>query len=122
MSQPLAGLTVVDSSRLLPGPLAARLLGDLGARVIKIEEPTLGDPVRAAPPGLGGRSALATLLLAGVESVALDLKQPAAVAALRALLDAADVLLETFRPGTLERLGLAPAQLRQRHPRLVVCS
>lgn len=119
---PLANLVVVDLGRHLPAPLATRLLRDLGARVIKVEEPTQGDPVRTAPPGRGGRSGLATLLLAGQESVALDLKRPGAVAALDELLAGADVLVESFRPGTLARLGLDPAALRTRFPRLVVLS
>jgi alpha-methylacyl-CoA racemase len=97
---------IVDLSRHLPGPYASRILADLGARVIKVEEPGRGDPV----------------LLAGVESVALDLKKPAARAALDALLARADVLLASFRPGTLARLGLDPAALRAAHPRLVVCA
>lgn len=119
---PLRGLLVVDLTRHLPGPLAARLLADLGARVIKVEEPREGDPVRAAAPLVDGASPLAGILLAGVESVALDLKQPAAVEALRSLLARADVLLESFRPGTMARLGLAPQVLRERYPRLVICS
>jgi crotonobetainyl-CoA:carnitine CoA-transferase CaiB-like acyl-CoA transferase len=119
---PLRGLLVVDLTRHLPGPLAARLLADLGARVVKVEEPREGDPVRAAPPLVRGESPLGALLLAGIESVALDLKQPAAVDVLRGLLGRADVLLESFRPGTLARLGLAPAVLRQRYPRLVILS
>jgi alpha-methylacyl-CoA racemase len=118
----LAGLLVVDLSRHLPGPLAAHLLADLGARVIKIEEPALGDPVRHAPPRRGATGALAALLLSGVESVALDLKQPAGHRVLEALLERADVLLESFRPGTLARLGFAPEELRARHPRLILCS
>ncbi|HVS03191.1 MAG TPA: CaiB/BaiF CoA-transferase family protein [Thermoanaerobaculia bacterium] len=118
----LAGLRVVDLTRHLPGPLMARLLADLGARVIKVEEPRRGDPVREAPPLRDGRSALATLLLAGIESVALDLKREPAVRALRELVSEADVLLESFRPGTLARLGLDPEELRRRHPRLVICS
>ena len=122
MSSPLRGLLVVDLTRHLPGPLAARLLADLGARVIKVEEPNAGDPVRAAAPLVAGKSPLAAMLLAGVESVALDLKQPAAVEALRGLLARADVLLESFRPGTMARLGLAPEVLRERYPRLVICS
>lgn len=113
---------MVDLSRHLPGPLAAHLLADLGARVIKIEEPALGDPVRHAPPRRGATGALAALLLSGVESVALDLKQPAGRQVLEALLGRADVLLESFRPGTLERLGFAPEELRARHPRLILCS
>lgn len=119
---PLRGLVVIDLTRHLPGPLAARLLADLGARVIKVEEPRGGDPVREAPPLVEGRSALAALLLGGLESVALDLKRPAAVELLAGLLGHADVLLESFRPGTLARLGLPPAELRRRFPRLVVLS
>jgi crotonobetainyl-CoA:carnitine CoA-transferase CaiB-like acyl-CoA transferase len=123
---PLDGTLVVDLSRHLPGPLAAHLLADLGARVVKVEEPRAGDPVRLAPPLVrtpeGPRSALAALLLSGVESVAVDLKAPAGSAVLADLLERADVLLETFRPGTLARLGLAPEELRERFPRLVICS
>lgn len=113
---------MVDLSRHLPGPLAAKLLADLGARVVKIEEPTRGDPVRGAPPRRGGTSALAAILLSGVESVALDLKQPAAREVLFRLLAKADVLLSSFRPGSLARFGLDPADLAARHPRLVICS
>ncbi|HEX2163138.1 MAG TPA: CaiB/BaiF CoA-transferase family protein, partial [Thermoanaerobaculia bacterium] len=119
---PLAGVLVVDLTRLLPGPLAAKLLADLGARVIKVEEPRMGDPVRLSPPIVRGRSALAAMLLAGVESVALDLKRDGARAVLDALLARADVLLESSRPGTLARLGFPPAELVRRHPRLVLCS
>ena len=113
---PLAGLLVVDLTRLLPGPLAARLLADLGARVVKVEEPRLGDPVRLAPPLRGGESVLGSLLLAGVESVALDLKNPEARGVLFALLERADVLLDSFRPGGLARLGLPPELLVDRFP------
>jgi alpha-methylacyl-CoA racemase len=83
--------------------------------VVKVEEPSRGDPVR-------GTSALAAILLAGVESVALDLKQPNGQAVLGRLLERADVLLESFRPGTLARLGFPFDLLRERYPRLVVCS
>ncbi|HEX9733398.1 MAG TPA: CoA transferase, partial [Thermoanaerobaculia bacterium] len=76
--RPLDGIRVVDLSRYLPGPLVTRLLADMGARVIKVEEPRLGDPVRHDPQGKEGRSALAAMLLAGHESLALDLKRPAA--------------------------------------------
>ncbi len=119
----LAGVLVVDLSRYLPGPLVSRILGDLGARVIKVEEPQLGDPSRHAPQGTkDGQSALATILLSGHESIALDLKKEAALRCLEELLRSADVLLESFRPGRLERLGLAPEELRRRYPRLVICS
>jgi alpha-methylacyl-CoA racemase len=122
MSSSLSGLLVVDLSRHLPGPLAARLLADLGARVVKVEEPSLGDPVRTSPPVREGVGTLGAILLAGVESVALDLKAPAGREALERLLGRADVLLESFRPGTLARLGFPPAELRARHPRLVIGS
>jgi alpha-methylacyl-CoA racemase len=121
-ASPLSGLLVVDLSRLLPGPLAVRLLADLGARVIKVEEPVAGDPVRLAPPLRSGTGALAGILLAGVESVALDLKEKSGCTVLEALLDRADVLVESFRPGTLARFGFPPERLRERWPRLVVCS
>jgi alpha-methylacyl-CoA racemase len=119
---PLSGVLVVDLSRYLPGPLAARLLADLGARVVKVEEPKLGDPVRFSPPVREGVGALGAILLAGVESVALDLKTPAGRAALEKLLPRADVLIESFRPGTLARFGFPPEELRTRYPRLVVGS
>ncbi len=122
MASSLSGLLVVDLSRLLPGPLASRLLADLGARVVKVEEPSLGDPVRMSPPVRESVGALAGILLAGVESIALDLKQPAGQEVLARLLERADVLLESFRPGTLARLGFPPEELRRRYPRLVVCS
>jgi crotonobetainyl-CoA:carnitine CoA-transferase CaiB-like acyl-CoA transferase len=121
-ASPLAGLRVVDLSRHLPGPLVGHLLADLGARVLKVEEPLQGDPVRLAPPLVRGTGALAALLLSGVESVALDLKRPAGREVLERLLEDADVLLESFRPGTLARLGFPPEELRERHPRLVICS
>lgn len=122
MASPLAGTVVVDLSRHLPGPLAGRLLADLGARVIKVEEPSAGDPVRSAPPVREGTGSLAAILLSGLESVALDLKQPAGREVLARLLSRADVLLESFRPGTLARLGFPPEELRARYPRLVTCS
>jgi crotonobetainyl-CoA:carnitine CoA-transferase CaiB-like acyl-CoA transferase len=119
---PLAGLLVLDLSRHLPGPLTARLLADLGARVVKVEEPRLGDPVRFSPPVREGVGALGAILLAGVESVALDLKTPAGREALERLVARADILIESFRPGTLARLGFPPEELRARHPRLVIGS
>ena len=122
MGSPLSGTLVVDLSRLLPGPLAAKLLADLGARVVKVEEPSLGDPIRMTPPVRDGVGAIGAVVLAGVESVALDLKQPASREVLEALLAKADVLLESFRPGTLARLGFPFEELREKFPRLVICS
>lgn len=123
MAAPLDGTLVVDLSRLLPGPLTAKLLADLGARVVKVEEPSLGDPIRMAPPVREGIGSLAAILLSGVESIALDLKQPESREILEKLLERADVLLESFRPGTLARLlDFSVEELRERYPRLVVCS
>lgn len=113
---------MVDLSRHLPGPFAAKILRDLGARVIKIEEPELGDPVRHVPPSVEGIGSLAALLLSGCESMALDLKRAGARRVLDELLGRADVLLESFRPGTMERLGLSPRRLAATHSRLVICS
>ncbi|MCP4203032.1 MAG: CoA transferase [bacterium] len=121
-SKPLDGILVVDLSRYLPGPLTAKMLANLGARVIKVEEPEFGDPVRSAPPMERGASRLARLLLSGVESVALDLKREEAREVLRALLETADVLLESFRPGKLAEFGLSETSAKEGFPRLVVCS
>ncbi len=120
--QPLEGVVVVDLSRYLPGPLVTRLLADLGAQVIKVEEPREGDPVRQAPPLVDEQSSLASLLLGGHRSVALDLKRPLAQEILGRLLVDADVLVDSFRPGTLARWGFDGVTLRRRFPRLVVCS
>ncbi|HEX4496377.1 MAG TPA: CaiB/BaiF CoA-transferase family protein [Thermoanaerobaculia bacterium] len=122
MSSLLSGLLVLDLSRHLPGPLTARLLADLGARIVKVEEPAQGDPIRNSPPVREGVSALGAILLAGVESVALDLKQSGGREALERLIARADVLIESFRPGTLARLGFPAEELRARHPRLVIAS
>ena len=94
--------------------------------MVKVEEPSAGDPVRLAPPLVHGRvrgqGALATLLLSGSRSIALDLKKDGGRRVLERLLEEADVLIESFRPGTLARLGFDPEALRRRHPRLVICS
>jgi alpha-methylacyl-CoA racemase len=119
---PLRGIRVVDLSRYLPGPLVSRLLADLGAEVVKVEEPKLGDPSRMAPPLVSGRGSLAALLLSGHRSIALDLKKETARNVLEDLLLSADVLVESFRPGVLESMGLAPARLRELCPSLVICS
>lgn len=123
-SAPLHGLRIIDLSRYLPGPLATRILADLGAQVLKIEEPKRGDPTRWTKPQVPGThtSSLSALLLAGHRSVALDLKQAAEREVLLVLLADADVLVESLRPGTLARLGLDPEALRVRFPRLVLCS
>ncbi len=118
----LAGVTVVDLSRMLPGAVASRQLVDLGARVIKVEEPGTGDPLRVVPPLAGGVGVAFATLLRGVESVELDLATDRGAAAVRRLARGADVLLESFRPGTLERWGLGRGDLGRLNPGLVVCS
>ena len=120
---PLAGLTVLDLTRVLSGPYCTMLLADMGARVIKIEQPGRGDETRAwGPPFVAGESAYFLSINRNKESVTLDFKQPAARAALNRLLDRADVLVENFRPGTLDRLGLGYETVKDTHPRLIYAS
>jgi len=119
---PLGGMVVLDLSRMLPGAVLARQLVDLGARLIKVEEPGLGDPMRMLPPLVGGVGAGYAALLRGAESVALDLRQQRDVERVRALADRADVLVESFRPGTMERRGLGWDALSRTNPRLIWCS
>lgn len=120
---PLTGIRVVDLSRLLPGPLCSWYLQGLGATVIKVEQPGSGDYIRLFPPFLSdGMGAWYSALNAGKKSVALNLKKSEHREALRALLVDADVLLESFRPGVMARLGLNPEDLRVEFPRLIICS
>jgi crotonobetainyl-CoA:carnitine CoA-transferase CaiB-like acyl-CoA transferase len=120
---PLEGLTVLDFSRVLAGPYCTMQLGDLGARVIKIEQPGRGDDTRAwGPPFVSGESAYFLSVNRNKESLALDLKHPASRPVVDALLERADVLVENFRPGTMERLGLGHDALATSHPTLVYCS
>ncbi len=119
---PLSGTLVVDVSRMLPGAVLVRTLLDLGARVIKIEDPSGGDYMRSTPPLVEGVGAGFHAFFSGAESVTLDLRSPHGTSALRTLARHADVLLESFRPGTLEKWGLGLEALRARHPMLVTCS
>ena len=119
---PLSGMVVLDLSRMLPGAVLARQLVDLGARLIKVEEPGLGDPMRLVPPLVGGVGVGYAALLRGAESVALDLRDERDVERVRALASRADVLVESFRPGTMGRWGLGWDALSSRNPRLVWCS
>lgn len=98
------------------------MLAEAGAEVVKVERPGLGDEMRTYAPHLGGQSALFALLNRGKQSLCLDLKKPASLDRLQPLLASADVLIEQFRPGVMERLGLGYDQLRARCPRLVYCS
>jgi formyl-CoA transferase/CoA:oxalate CoA-transferase len=119
----LDGLLVIDLSRILAGPYCTMILGDLGARIIKIENPASGDDTRAwGPPFVGGESAYFLSVNRNKESVTLNLKHPAAREALWKLIDKADVLVENFRPGALERLGFGYAVCAARRPRLIYAS
>jgi crotonobetainyl-CoA:carnitine CoA-transferase CaiB-like acyl-CoA transferase len=120
--QPLAGIKVIDFSTLLPGPLATLILAEAGALVIKIERPGGGDEMRAYEPRLGAHGVNFALLNRGKRSIAIDLKDPAARARLMPLIRQADVLIEQFRPGVMDRLGLGYEVLRAQNPQLVYCS
>ena len=122
-ARPLAGLTVLDLSRVLAGPYATMLLGDLGADVWKVERPGEGDETRAwGPPFVGPDSAYYLSVNRNKRSAALDFANPAHHAAILRAAQRADVVVENFLPGTLQRFGLDAATLRRDHPELVVCS
>jgi len=124
---PLAGLKVLDLSRLLPGPFCSLLLGDLGADVLKVEDTGMGDYVRWSPPYVEGvedsaRSALFLALNRNKRSIRVDLKSEQGREVLLRLARDADVLLESFRPGVLDRLGVGYDRLKQENPGLVYCA
>ena len=122
MSGPLEDVTIVDLSRVLAGPFATMVLADLGARVIKIELPPVGDDARAFPPFHGDRSAYFESLNRGKQSVALNLKDVDHLDRFEALLNDGDVLVENFRPGTMERLGYSWERVHADWPRLIYAS
>ncbi|MFV0457729.1 MAG: CaiB/BaiF CoA transferase family protein [Actinomycetales bacterium] len=122
---PLSGTLVIDLTRALAGPHAGMMMGDLGARVIKVEAPGHGDDTRGWGPPFVGAEHVSTYFLScnrDKESIALNLKDAEDLAVLVDLLARADVLLENFRPGVLDRLGLPPERLAEINPRLVVLS
>ena len=119
---PLAGVRILDLSRILAGPYATMMLADLGAEVIKIEPPGGDDTRTWGPPFGGGEAAYFLAVNRGKKSVVLNLKTEEGSAALARLIASSDVLVENFRPGTLARLGFAPEQVQGRHPRLIWCS
>ncbi|GHG72320.1 CaiB/BaiF CoA-transferase family protein [Comamonas sp. JC664] len=121
-SLPLTGLRVLDLSRLLPGPYATLVLADLGATVDKLEEPEGGDYVRQMPPLRDDVSGLFYGLNRNKRSLTLNLKQPEGREALKRLVRHYDVLVESFRPGVLDKLGVGEAVLRAENPRLIVCA
>src|SRR5215211_883162 len=120
---PLAGVRVIDLSRVLAGPLATMTLGDLGADIVKVERPGVGDDTRHwGPPFAGDDAAYFLSLNRNKRSVAIDLGIPSGVDAVRRLAADADVLIENFRPGLMAGLGLGLDALRSANPRLVTCS
>jgi crotonobetainyl-CoA:carnitine CoA-transferase CaiB-like acyl-CoA transferase len=127
VSLPLEGLRVLDLSRLLPGGFCSLLLADFGAEVVKVEDTAQGDYMRWAPPFVNGadtstRSALFLALNRGKRSIRIDLKSEGGKEVLLALARDADVLLESFRPGVLERLGVGYSRLQTENPRLIYCA
>jgi len=122
VQRPLEGIRVLDLSRLLPGPFLTMVLADLGADVVKIEDPKVGDYLRVFPPVKGGVAGRYLAVNRGKRSLALDLKQAAHVEAFLALVQRADVVIESFRPGVMAKLGLGYDVLAARNPRLVMCS
>jgi len=120
---PLASLKILDFTTLLPGPYASLMLADLGAEVLRVESPTRPDLARITPPrDPGGESVIHRYLNRAKRSLALDLKHPAAVALVLRLVQRYDIVLEQFRPGVMERLGLGYAAMRAANPAVIYCS
>jgi len=122
MDLPLDGVRVLDLTRALAGPTCTALLGDLGAEVIKVESVPRGDTARNSPPFDQGRSLYFAAANRNKRSIAIDARDPDGAALLRRLLDASDVLVENFRPGTLTKMGLDPDALRAERPELIIAS
>ena len=120
--QPLKGIRVLDLTRVLAGPYCAMLLGDMGAEVIKVEEPGKGDDTRGWPPFAGGQSTYFMSVNRNKQSLTLNLKAPEGRELLKKLVKKSDVLLENFRTGTMEKLGLGYATLAKLNPRLIYCA
>ncbi|AJD47953.1 alpha-methylacyl-CoA racemase [Isoalcanivorax pacificus W11-5] len=122
MAGPLSTLKVLDFSTLLPGPFGTLILADLGAQVLRVESPTRPDMVRMLPPMAGGISAVHGYLNRSKRSLALDLKKPEAVAVIHRLVQDYDIIVEQFRPGVMNRLGVGYEALREINPGLIYCS
>jgi crotonobetainyl-CoA:carnitine CoA-transferase CaiB-like acyl-CoA transferase len=122
VAPPLHGIRVLDLTRLLPGAFATLMLAELGAEVVKVEDPERGDPTRSLPPTIDGRGIYDRLLNRGKHSVALDLRLPASMPVLDRLIDSCDVVIESFRPKTARAIGVTAEQTRARRPRLIHCA
>lgn len=118
---PLGNIRVLDFTRVLAGPFATQLLGDLGAEIIKIEAPGKGDDTRSFPPFLGPLSHYFIALNRGKKSIVLDLRQPEAINIVHKMVEHVDVVVENFRPGVMDRLGLGYDKLSEINPRLIYC-
>lgn len=121
-SGPLSGIRILDLTRVLAGPFCTMMLGEQGAEIVKIETPNGGDDARQIGPFIDGRSGYFMSINRGKKSVALDLKAPADRAHFERLLETADVLVENYRGGTMEKLGYGWAALHARYPRLIYCA
>ena len=131
MSGPLEGIRVIDLTRILAGPFSTMLMADMGADIIKVEQPGTGDPARGNGPFLspGGAESseqqFSTYFMSinrGKRSIAIDLSKPKGREVLLKLAETADVLIENFRPGTMQKLGLDYEAVKARNPRIVMCS
>src|SRR5262249_25324220 len=116
---PLDGIRVIDLTRVVAGPFCTMMLGDLGAEVLKIEEPEHGDDRRGWGPYINGQGAFYLGLNRSKKSVALDLKTAEGAGALKALVASADILIENFRPGSLAQLGFGYADVAAMNPRII---
>lgn len=122
MRQALEGIRVLDLSRMLPGPYCSMMLGDLGAEVIKVEENKIGDPTRWSPPMVSRQGAAFLQVNRNKKSIALDLKQPEGRDIFLKLASRADIVLEQFRPGVVDRLGISYSAVSEINPRILYCS
>ena len=116
---PFSGVTVIDLTRVLAGPFSTMILSDLGARVIKVETPGTGDDAREYGPFVNGKSAYFVSVNRGKESIALNLKDDADRVIFEKLLDTADIIVENYRPGTMEKLGYGWEDLHAKYPKLI---
>src|SRR5262249_45667293 len=121
LADALTGIRVLDLSRLLPGPFLTMILADMGASVVKIEDPKVGDYMRAFPPAKGGIAGRFLAVNRGKRSAALDLKNPAARDVFLSMVEQADVVVESFRPGVMDKLGIGYAALAAKNPKIVLC-
>lgn len=122
MAGPLQSLKILDFSTLLPGPFASMLFADMGADVIRVEAPNRPDPVRFIPPHVDGVSANHAYLNRSKKCLAVDLKKPEGVAVIKELVKEYDIVLEQFRPGVMDRLGVGYEELKKENPGLIYCA